>query len=118
MGKAARLKEERERRDAEWKTENDRVRKLGELFEAIPDGHQKEALKDAMVDRIIYLYNNVRFEEGDAIIEFLPNDDARNLLDWYFDEDGPDTFSRNHPASPGSRRLRDDDAACANRRST
>lgn len=100
MGKAARFKEERERREAEWAAENDRVRKLGELFEAIPDGHQKEALKDAMIDRIIYLYNNVRFEEGDAILEFLPNDDARRLLDWYFDEDGPETFPGTTPQAP------------------
>lgn len=80
-------------RQAAWDAEQERVRKLGELFKALPEGHQKAALLDAMTDRIIDLYNNVKFEEGDTILEFLPNDHASELLDWYFDENGPTTFT-------------------------
>lgn len=95
---AQRNRQERERREAEWNAEQERVRKLGELFEALPDGPPKAGLQEAMSDRIIDLYNNVRFEEGDAILEFLPNDYARKLLDWYFDEDGPTSFPTETPA--------------------
>lgn len=62
----------------------------------------------AMTNRIIDLYNDVKFEEGDAILELLPDDIARRLLDWYFDEDAPNVApdfqrpSRNErPCSPG-----------------
>lgn len=85
-------KEERERREAEWRAEEERVRKLGDLFSALPDGPAKVALHAAMSDRVIDLYNDAKFEQGDAIMEFLPNDYARRLLDWYFDEDGPTSF--------------------------
>lgn len=92
-------KAEREKREAAWKAEQERVRKLGNLFEALPDGPQKAALQEALSDRVIELYNNVRFEEGDAILEFLPNEYARKLLDWYFDEDGPTSFPPETTAS-------------------
>lgn len=39
-----------------------------------------------MSDRVIELFNSAKFEQGDAILEFLPNEYARSLLDWYFDE--------------------------------
>lgn len=88
--RAARDKAERE---AAWEAEQARVRALGDLFTALPEGHQKAALLDAMTDRIISLYNEAKHEQGDAILEFLPNDYAQELLDWYFDENGPDTFT-------------------------
>lgn len=89
--KAERKRLERERLDAEWKAEEARVRALGDLFSALPDCSQRDALQEAMTDRIIDLYNNVKFEQGDAILEFLPNDYARAFLDWYFDEDASAT---------------------------
>lgn len=88
--KAQRAKQERAQREAAWEAEQARVQALGDLFTALPEGPQKDALLAAMTDRIIDLYNNVKFEEGDAILEFLPNDVARRFLDWYFNEDGPD----------------------------
>jgi hypothetical protein len=91
--KAERARAERAEREAAWEAEQARVRALGDLFTALPEGHQKAALLDAMTDRVIQLYNEVKHEQGDAILEFMPNDHARDLLDWYFDEDGPDTFT-------------------------
>lgn len=93
MNRAARAKQERGEREAAWEAEQARVKALGDLFAALPEGHQKAALLDAMTDRIIHLYNECRHEQGDTILEFLPNDYAHELLDWYFDENGPDTFS-------------------------
>lgn len=91
--KAERSRKERESREAAWKAEEERVRKLGDLFNALPDCPQKAALLEGMTDRIVDLYNNAKWEEGDAIIEFLPNDYARSLLDWYFDEDPAAVFT-------------------------
>ena len=85
-------KQEREQREAEWKANEERVRALGDLFSALPDGSAKTALWTAMADRIVDLYNNVRMAEGDAILEFLPNDYARKLLDWYFHDDAKAPF--------------------------
>lgn len=87
---AERKKREREATERAWEAEQERVRKLGDLFSVLPGSPQKDALLDAMTDRVIDLYNNVKFEQGDAILEFMPNDYARRLLDWYFDEDAPD----------------------------
>lgn len=90
---AQRRAKERAERHAAWEAEEKRIREQGDLFEALPEGHQKAALLDAMISRIIHLWNNAKFEYGDAILEFLPNNYARELLDWYFDENGPDTFT-------------------------
>lgn len=80
-------RKERAQREAEVAAENERVMRLGNLFSALPDCPEKLAFREAMGDRVVELYNHVRWEEGDAILEFLPNDYARRLLDWYFDED-------------------------------
>lgn len=93
LTKAQRAATEKAEREAAWEAEQARVKALGDLFTALPEGHQKAALLDAMTDRVIELYNNAKHEQGDAILEFLPNDYARELLDWYFDENGPDTFT-------------------------
>lgn len=90
MTKAERAKAEKAEREAAWEAEQARVKALGDLFSALPEGHQKAALLDAMTDRIIDLYNNVKHEQGDVLLEFLPNDYAQRFLDWYFDEDAPD----------------------------
>lgn len=82
-------KAEREAQERAWNAEQARVEALGNLFSALPAGPEKTALLLAMRDRIIDLYNNVRMEEGDAILEFLPNDFARELLDWYFWDENP-----------------------------
>ncbi len=97
MNKSERAKQERAEREAAWEAEQARVRALGDLFSALPEGHQKDALLAAMTDRIIDLYNNVKFEHGDVLLEFLPNDYAERFLDWYFDEaasDVPPDFRR------------------------
>lgn len=94
--RAARDKAERE---AAWEAEHARVRALGDLFSSLREGHQKAALLDAMTDRIIDLYNHTKMEHGDVLLEFLPNDYAQELLDWYFDENGPDTFTPSSAAA-------------------
>lgn len=88
--RAAREKAERE---AAWEAEQARVKAFGDLFSALPEGHQKAALLDAMTDRIIDLYNQTKMEHGDVLLEFLPDDYAQEFLRWYFDDDGPDTFT-------------------------
>lgn len=93
LTKHQRAERDKAEREAAWEAEQARVKALGDLFDALPEGHQKAALLDAMTDRIIYLYNNTRMEHGDTLLEFLPNDYARELLDWYFDENAPDTFT-------------------------
>lgn len=90
--KAERAARDKAEREAAWEAEQARVTALGDLFTALPEGHSKAALLGAMTDRIIDLYNHLKFEQGDAILEFLPNGYARALLDWYFDDSGPDTF--------------------------
>lgn len=88
--KAERARQEKAEREAAWEAEHARVKALGDLFTDLPEGHQKAALLDAMTGRIIHLYNECKHEQGDAILEFMPTDVARRLLDWYFDEDAPD----------------------------
>lgn len=90
--KEQRATRDRAEREAAWKAEEERVRKLGELFEALPESPEKALLLAGMTDRIIELYNAAKFEHGDAILEFLPNDYAYRFLEWYFDEDQPDTW--------------------------
>jgi hypothetical protein len=87
MTRAERAKQERLKRDAAWAAEAERVRRLGDLFDALPNSPQKLALLEAMTDRITDLYNNVRFEHGDVLLEFLPNGYAQELLHWYFDDE-------------------------------
>lgn len=89
LNAAQRKARDRAEREAAWAAEEERVRKLGELFETLPESPERDALLLAMSDRIIDLYNEAKFEQGDAILEFLPNDYAYRLLDWYFDEDAP-----------------------------
>lgn len=91
--KAERAARDKAEREAAWEAEQARVRALGDLFSALPEGHQKAALLDAMTDRAIDLMNSAKHEHADVLIEFMPNDHARDLLDWYFDENGPDTFT-------------------------
>lgn len=99
MNKAARTARDKAEREAAWEAEQARIKALGDLFASLPEGHQKAALLDAMTDQIIHLYNECKHEQGDAILEFLPNDYAHELLDWYFDENGPATFT---PSSASS----------------
>lgn len=99
MNKAERAKHEKAEREAAWEAEQAHVRALGDLLASLPEGHQKAALLDAMTGRIIHLYDECKHEQGDAILEFLPNDYARELLDWYFDENGPATFTPSSAAS-------------------
>jgi hypothetical protein len=83
----SKAEQERIARDAKWEAERLRVKALEDAFGAVPDGPEKAALLSVMTDRVVELYNNVRMTEGDAILEFMPNDYAQALLDWYFNED-------------------------------
>lgn len=91
MKRAIKLEHERQR--LEWEAEQDRVQSQGNLFSAIPNSPEKTRLLSVMVYRTINLYNECRYQEGDAILEFLPNDLARELLDWYFDDNAQDPFA-------------------------
>lgn len=113
--KADRAARDKAEREAAWEAEQARVRALGDLFSAVPEGPQKVALLGAMTDRVIELLNECRHEQADILIEFLPNDIARRLLDWYFDEDAPNVapdFQRpardehGSPAGPSGQPLR------------
>jgi hypothetical protein len=90
--------QERRERQAAWDAEQARIRALGDLFSALPRCPQKAALWSAMANRAIDLLNANRFEQADAILEFLPNDYAMRLLDWYFDEDENAPFPATPPA--------------------
>lgn len=80
---------EREEREAEWRANEERVREQERLWGAIPEGPEKHALLLAMTDRAVELMNNVKFEEADAILEFLPRAWVLQLYEWYFhDDDG------------------------------
>lgn len=87
MKRSKAQREEDERREATWRAEEERIRKLEQLFETIPASEAKEAFKHGMTDRVVELYNAAKFSEGDAVLEFLPKQWARQLLDWYFDDD-------------------------------
>jgi hypothetical protein len=91
MAQSKIAKREKERAEAEWRANEERVNGYSALFNALPDGFAKVALLDAMTDRVIDLFNNVRMEEGDSILEFMPNEHARSLLDWYFHDEDPNS---------------------------
>ena len=86
-------KQERAEQDAAWKAEEERVATLERAFAALPDGPEKAALLETMTGRIVELYNACKLTEGDAILEFLPKDHAKQLLDWYFHDDAPAPFT-------------------------
>lgn len=65
--------------------ERKRVERYGRLFSAIDDCAAKEALLKEMEDRILEYYDCNQFNEGDAILQFLPKDRASQLLDYYFE---------------------------------
>lgn len=100
--------EERRQREAEWQAAEARRTARGDMFSALPDCAAKAVLWAEMVDRCVELFNASKFEEGDAILEFLPNDYARKLLDWYFDHNDenppfptPPTPAEYEAAQPG-----------------
>lgn len=53
---------------------------------AIPEGHLRDALLRAMLDRALWLLDTCP-EAADAILEFAPEPDATKLLDEYFNDD-------------------------------
>lgn len=97
--KAERARREKEKCEAAWRAEEERVRRLGDLFDSLPACWQKDALKEKMSDQIIEYYNHCKWSEGDAILQFLPNDYAHALLDWYFDDDNPNSTFPPTPAA-------------------
>ena len=96
LTKAQRQRAEREELERQRAEEEARVKRLEALFDALPEGEAKRALMEGMTDRIQWLYDNARFEEGDAILEFLPSRWSHQFLDWYFHE------SETHPAEAPS----------------
>jgi transcriptional regulator with XRE-family HTH domain len=73
---------ERPRRQV--RREQARVDRQRALFGALLAGPERSALQRSMEHRIRTLFDEHRMEEGDAILEFLPEADARRLLDEYF----------------------------------
>jgi transcriptional regulator with XRE-family HTH domain len=55
------------------------------LAAAVPASPERDALFKAMEERIIALWDQHRFEEGDYILEFLPDAIVTRILDEYFD---------------------------------
>lgn len=84
MTAARRERERLEREAALQAVEEERVRKLGDLFDALPPSPEKLALLEAMTKRIVDLYNDCQFERGDVLLEFLPRQYALDVLTWYF----------------------------------
>lgn len=84
---ARRTKAEIERA-AEIAAHETRVKAQYEAFEALPEGDAKMLLVALMTDRIVELYNDTKLEHGDELLWFLPDAYAKQLLEWYFDEDG------------------------------
>lgn len=80
-------KKEREKRDAEFQKERDRIVSQQALFEALPSDPAVALLKEAMLDRAWRLIDDGKCEEADAILEFLPEPDVTKLLAEYFDEE-------------------------------
>lgn len=59
------------------------------LFRAVPDGPEKQALQDAMIERAEELLYQGRCEEADAICEFLPAELVKPMIDaWDRDFNG------------------------------
>lgn len=85
MSKRA-LKAAEAKRLAEIDAENARVAVQCAAFAALPDCPAKTRLVELMTNRLIDLCNNVQFEAGDEILQFLPDKYARQFLDWYFHE--------------------------------
>jgi hypothetical protein len=75
-------------RDAEIAEHKARMKAQYEAFEMLPAGPAKMRLVALMTDRITKLYNDTQFEAGDELLWFLPDAYAKQLLEWYFDEDG------------------------------
>lgn len=64
--------------------ENKRIGVQRALFSALDPCPAKDRLLKTMEDRIIWLLDNCRHEEADALLEFVPEDAAAALLDEYF----------------------------------
>lgn len=96
-------KKQREEMEAEKakRLEADRLRveSYETIMSSIPWSQGKVNLLRAMEERIWSLFNECRFKEGDAILEFLPRDDAQRLLTEYFDDDDASISQTPNPAT-------------------
>lgn len=78
------------------------------LAASLPGCPEVRALRKAMLDTAWRLLDETRCEEADAILEFLPPDQARALLDEYFYEDDDAPNPTPSPVSEGSVEARGD----------
>lgn len=62
---------------------------IGLLIETMPPSTAWAELRAAFRDRVLRYYDAGRMEEGDAVLQFLPNDEAQALLDEYFLDPDP-----------------------------
>ena len=74
--------------DARWQavrcTEQEAADRLRAPLAAIPASVEKTTLIAVMENRIRELWDAMRLEEGDAILDFLSEEQAQALLDSYF----------------------------------
>lgn len=71
----------RERRRDERRVERQRA-----LWDQMPECWATARFKQALLDRAWQLLDDNKSDEVDAILEFVPEDDARKLLDEFFEE--------------------------------
>lgn len=75
------LEARRERQEAA------RERQRRAIWDAIPECDGKTTALKRIEARIVEHYDNLRWEAGDALLDFLSEADARRLLDAYFWEE-------------------------------
>ena len=80
-------KREREAREAEMRAYNERIARLEAIYAALPACPEVEEFKKIVWARITELYDEFKFAEGDVLLEFLPQTEAKALLDEYFGDD-------------------------------
>lgn len=68
--------------------ETRRVERQRTLFAMLPDTRATDRLKQAMLDRAWVLLDAGECEACDALLEFIPEDEAQKLLDEFFNDDG------------------------------
>ncbi len=80
----ARERQLRKQREA-WDAENRRIEIQRRLFAAMDPCPAKDRLLVVMRERVIWLLDNCRTEEADAVLEFMPEPEATAILDEWFE---------------------------------
>jgi hypothetical protein len=93
MGAAAARKivkaEEAERaaeRERWWAQEQARIKRQREAFDDLPEGPIRDHLRDMMLQRAYDILCEGNGEGCDELLQFLPEDHARELLDAWLDD--------------------------------